>query len=177
MTSYWRNSSDVTNFLLPLCRIHQAWHLCQISWSSEQQQQRYDGGPSCSPPHDWRFKKAHVKYGYKINFTFSPYYQIVIWFNWLELILSTSHLVKLACYFILKRLYSLKNTRDIALFLITSRVTFCFKVGSHDPVLVQLSFQIFFCMKKNVGVHTIQFSRPIISWCTPENTTILVLRI
>ena len=23
-------------FLLPLCRIHQAWHLCQISWSSEQ---------------------------------------------------------------------------------------------------------------------------------------------
>ena len=42
------------------------------------------------------------------------------------------------------------------------------KVGSHDPVLVQLSFQIFLCMMKNVGIHTIQFSHPIISWCTPE---------
>ena len=39
----------------------------------------------------------------------------------------------------------------------------CFKVGSHDPILVQLSFQIFLCMMKNVGVHTIQFSHPIIS--------------
>ena len=37
------------------------------------------------------------------------------------------------------------------------------KVGSHDPILVQLSFQFFLCMMKNVGVHTIQFSRPIIS--------------
>ena len=36
--------------LLPLCRIHQAWHLCQISWSSEQLQQSYDGGPSRPPP-------------------------------------------------------------------------------------------------------------------------------
>ena len=37
------------------------------------------------------------------------------------------------------------------------------KVGSHDPILFQLSFQIFLCMMKNVGVHTIQFSHPIIS--------------
>ena len=37
------------------------------------------------------------------------------------------------------------------------------KVGSHDPILVQLSFQIFLFMMKNVGVHTIQFSHPIIS--------------
>ena len=37
------------------------------------------------------------------------------------------------------------------------------KVGSHDPILVQLSFQIFLCMMKNVGDHTIQFSHPIIS--------------
>ena len=37
------------------------------------------------------------------------------------------------------------------------------KVGSHDPIFVQLSFQIFLCMMKNVGVHTIQFSHPIIS--------------
>ena len=29
------------------------------------------------------------------------------------------------------------------------------KVGSHDPVLVQLSFQIILCMMKNVDVHTI----------------------
>ena len=39
--------------------------------------------------------------------------------------------------------------------------TFFLKVGSHDPVLVQLSFQIFLCMMKNVGVCTIQFSDPI----------------
>ena len=37
------------------------------------------------------------------------------------------------------------------------------KVGSHHPILVQLSFQIFLCMMRNVGVHTIQFSHPIIS--------------
>ena len=42
------------------------------------------------------------------------------------------------------------------------------KLGSHDPILVQLSFQIFLCMMKNVGVHTIQISQPIISCCTPE---------
>ena len=40
---------------------------------------------------------------------------------------------------------------------------FVVKVGSHDPILVQLSFQIFLCMMKNVGVHTIQFSHLIIS--------------
>ena len=39
---------------------------------------------------------------------------------------------------------------------------FKIKVGSHDPILVQLSFQIFLCMMKNVGIHTIQFFRPII---------------
>ena len=43
-----------------------------------------------------------------------------------------------------------------------------FKVGSYDPVLVQLSFQIFSCLMKNADVHTIQFSHLIISWCTPE---------
>ena len=37
------------------------------------------------------------------------------------------------------------------------------KVGSYDPILVQLSFQIFLCMMKNVGVHTIKFFHPIIS--------------
>ena len=36
------------------------------------------------------------------------------------------------------------------------------KVGSHNPILVQLSFQIFLCMMKNVGVHTIQFSHSVI---------------
>ena len=33
-----------------MCRIHQARHLCQISWSSEKQQQSYDGGPHAPPP-------------------------------------------------------------------------------------------------------------------------------
>ena len=42
------------------------------------------------------------------------------------------------------------------------------KVGSHDPIFVQLSFRIFLCVTRNVGVHTIQFSHPIISCCTPE---------
>ena len=35
----WRHNDVIVVtsqiFLLPLCRIHQAWHLCQISWSSE----------------------------------------------------------------------------------------------------------------------------------------------
>ena len=55
----------------------------------------------------------------------------------------------------------------------------CFKVGSHDPILVQLSFKSVLCMMENVGVHTIQFSHPVISGCTPIqiNATILVLRI
>ena len=39
----------------------------------------------------------------------------------------------------------------------------CLKVGPHDPISVQSSFQIFLCMMKNVGVHRIQFSDPIIS--------------
>ena len=43
------------------------------------------------------------------------------------------------------------------------RVILFRKVGSHDPILVQLSFQIFLRMMENVGVHTIQFSHPIIS--------------
>ena len=42
------------------------------------------------------------------------------------------------------------------------------KVGSHDPILVQLSFKSFFCMIENSGVHTIQFSHPIISYLTPK---------
>ena len=42
------------------------------------------------------------------------------------------------------------------------------KVSSHDPILVQLSFKSLLCMMENVGVHTIQFSHQIISWCTPE---------
>ena len=37
------------------------------------------------------------------------------------------------------------------------------KVGSHDPVLVQLSLKSFLCMMENVGIHKIQFSHPIIS--------------
>ena len=37
------------------------------------------------------------------------------------------------------------------------------KVSSHDPILVQLSFQIFLCMIENVVVHTIRLSHPIIS--------------
>ena len=40
-------------FSLLLCRIHQAWYLCQIWWPSKQQQQSYDGGL-----HDWRFKRS-----------------------------------------------------------------------------------------------------------------------
>ena len=53
-----------------------------------------------------------------------------------------------------------------------------FKVGSHNPIFVQLSFQIFLCMMKNVGVHTIQYFHPIISWSVlQKNRTILVLRI
>ena len=58
----WRHNGVIVMtshiFLLPLCRIHQAWHLCQISWSSEQQQQSYD-----APPHDWRFKKSPCQIG------------------------------------------------------------------------------------------------------------------
>ena len=37
------------------------------------------------------------------------------------------------------------------------------KVGSHDPILVQLSFKSFLCMMENAGVYTVQFSHPIIS--------------
>ena len=37
------------------------------------------------------------------------------------------------------------------------------KVGSHDPISVQLSLKSLLCMIENVGVHTIQFSQPIIS--------------
>ena len=35
----WRHNDVIvvtSQFFLTLCRIHQAWHLCQISWSSEQ---------------------------------------------------------------------------------------------------------------------------------------------
>ena len=37
------------------------------------------------------------------------------------------------------------------------------KVGSHDPISIQLTLEIFVCVMEFVGVHTIQFLRPIIS--------------
>ena len=52
---------------------------------------------------------------------------------------------------------------SIFIFAMTYWLDIYLKVGSHDPILVQLLFQIFLCMMKNVGVHTIQFSHPIIS--------------
>ena len=37
------------------------------------------------------------------------------------------------------------------------------KVGSHDPISIQLTLKIFVCMMELAGVHTIQFLHPIIS--------------
>ena len=37
------------------------------------------------------------------------------------------------------------------------------KVGSHDPISIQLTLKIFECVMGFVGVHTIQFLHPIIS--------------
>ena len=37
------------------------------------------------------------------------------------------------------------------------------KVGSHDPISIQLALKIFVCMMEFVGVHTTQFLHPIIS--------------
>ena len=37
------------------------------------------------------------------------------------------------------------------------------KVGSHDPISVQLSLESLLCMIENVGFHTVQFSQPVIS--------------
>ena len=42
------------------------------------------------------------------------------------------------------------------------------KVDSHDPISVELSLKSLLCMIENVGVHTIQFSQPIIWRCTSE---------
>ena len=42
------------------------------------------------------------------------------------------------------------------------------KVGSHDPILVQLSFQIFCARWKTLAFTQSNVSHPIISWCTPE---------
>ena len=38
-----------------------------------------------------------------------------------------------------------------------------FKVGSHDPVSIQLTMKIFACVIEIVGVYTVQFLHPIIS--------------
>ena len=66
------------------------------------------------------------------------------------------------------------NLASLQLFLI---ILSCVKVGSHDLILVQLSFTTL-CMMENVGVHAIQFSHPIyIPDVSQRNTTILVLRI
>ena len=43
------------------------------------------------------------------------------------------------------------------------QTTVSVKVNSHDPILVQLSFKSFLCMMENFGVHTVQFSHPVIS--------------
>ena len=36
------------------------------------------------------------------------------------------------------------------------------KVGSHDPISIQLTLKIFVCVMEFVGVHTIQFLHAII---------------
>ena len=38
-----------------------------------------------------------------------------------------------------------------------------FKVGSHDPISIQLTLKIFVCVMEFVDVHTIQFLHPMIS--------------
>ena len=51
------------------------------------------------------------------------------------------------------------------------------KVGSHDPISIQLTLKIFECVMEFVGVHTIQLLHPIISRRAHKALTILVLRI
>ena len=87
----WRHNDVIVvtsqTFFLPLCWIHQAWHLCQISWSSEQQQQSYDGGPH-APPHDWRFKKSPRQIGLRCDNHIEVLFQL--WTNpWIFGILHT----------------------------------------------------------------------------------------
>ena len=50
-------------------------------------------------------------------------------------------------------------------------------VGSDDPISIQLTLKIFVCEMEFVGVHTIQFLHPIISWRARNTLTNLVLRI
>ena len=53
------------------------------------------------------------------------------------------------------RLEKLFRIRQYKIFAIL--VSECVNVGSHDPISIQLTSQIFVCMKEHVGVHTIQF--------------------
>ena len=44
-----------------------------------------------------------------------------------------------------------------------------FKVGSHDPISIQLTLKIFVCVMEFVGIYTIQFLHPIIVLTSSKN--------
>ena len=74
--------------------------------------------------------------------------------------LSKNNSVNQQCQYTIRKLISklapswFKDVKVIDLTFFWDRLFYLntIKVGSHDPILVQLSFQIFLCMMKNVGV-------------------------
>ena len=52
---------------------------------------------------------------------------------------------------------------SLSLFTNKCKMLHCnLKVGSHDPISIQLVLKIFVCVMELVGVHTIEFFDPII---------------
>ena len=62
-------------------------------------------------------------------------------------------------------------------FLIKYPVYWHLNVGSHDPILVQLSFQIFLCAMKMLAFTQSNFLIQLFHDVLQRNTVILVLRI
>ena len=83
-------------------------------------------------------------------------------------LLKSALLLSIRCYRkMIISLFAIPLTLTIESLLVIAEATlflfFGVKVGSHDPISVQLSLKSLLCMKENVGVHTIQLSQPVIS--------------
>ena len=71
--------------------------------------------------------------------------------------------VEIEIDFTTKNFYLFSSSQENERTTLKTKRLIILKVGSHDPILVQLSFKSFLCIIENSGVHTIQFSHPSIS--------------